>query len=70
MPQYRTNISSTILPHLNPIEQIWRQMKSEIKHYFLESKEFLQELAIETYNKSISGTKVYDKCLETFISKV
>ncbi|MBR0370796.1 MAG: transposase [Methanobrevibacter sp.] len=27
-------------PHLNPIEQIWRQMKREIKHYYLESKEF------------------------------
>ena len=66
-------------PHLNPIEQIWRQMKreikhyyleSEIKHYYLESREFLQELTIKTYNKSISGTKVYDKWLETFITKV
>ena len=47
-------------PHLNPIEQIWRQMKREIKHYYLESREFLQELTIKTYNKSISGTKVYD----------
>ena len=57
-------------PHLNPIEQIWRQMKREIKHYFLESKEFLEELTIKTYNESISGTKVYDKWLETFIPKV
>ena len=57
-------------PHLNPIEQIWRQMKREIKHYYLESRDFLQELTIKTYNKSISGTKVYDKWLETFITKV
>lgn len=57
-------------PHLNPIEQIWRQIKIEIKHYYLESKEFLQELTTETYNKSILGTKVYDKWLETFIPKV
>ena len=57
-------------PHLNPIEQIWRQMKREIKHYYLESKEFLQELTIKTYNESISGTKVYDKWLETYIPKV
>ncbi len=57
-------------PHLNPIEQIWRQMKREIKHYYLESREFLQELTIKTYNESISGTKVYDKWLETFITKV
>ena len=57
-------------PHLNPIEQIWRQMKRKIKHYYPESKEFLQELTIETYNESISETKVYDKWLETFIPKV
>ena len=57
-------------PHLNPIEQICRQMKKEIKHYYLKSKEFLQELTIKTYNESISGTKVYDKWLETFIPKV
>ena len=44
----------------NPLEQIWRQIKREIKHYYLESREFLQELTIKTYNKSISGTKVYD----------
>ncbi|MFM5882137.1 transposase [Methanobrevibacter gottschalkii] len=57
-------------PHLNPIEQIWRQIKREIKRYYLESKEFLQELTIRTYNKSILGTKVYDKWFETFIPKV
>ncbi|MFM5882939.1 transposase [Methanobrevibacter gottschalkii] len=57
-------------PHLNPIEQIWRQMKREIKRYYLESKEFLKELTIKTYNKSILGTKVYDKWFETFIPKV
>jgi len=45
-------------------------MKKEIKHYYLKSKEFLQELTIKTYNKSISGTKVHDKWLETFIPKV
>jgi len=57
-------------PHLNPIEQIWRQMKREIKHYYLKSKEFLQELTIKTYFESISETKVYDKWLEAFITKV
>ena len=45
-------------------------MKREIKHYYLESREFLQELTIKTYNESIFGTKVYDKWLETFITKV
>ncbi|WP_363139650.1 transposase [uncultured Methanobrevibacter sp.] len=47
-------------PHLNPIKQNWRQMKREIKHYYLESKEFLQELTINTYFESILDTKVYD----------
>ena len=57
-------------PHLNPIEQIWRQMKREIKHHYLESKEYLQELTIKTYKKTIIGTKVYDNWFKTFISKV
>ncbi|ALT67914.1 transposase [Methanobrevibacter millerae] len=57
-------------PHLNPIEQIWRQMKREIKHYYLKSKEFLEDLTIKTYTKSILDTKVYDKWFETYIPKV
>lgn len=57
-------------PYLNPIEQIWRQIKREIKHHYLESREFLQELTIKTYKESIYETKVHDKWLETFIIKV
>ena len=57
-------------PHLNPIEQIWRQMKREIKHYYLKSKEFLEDLTIKTYTKSILDTKAYDKWFETYIPKV
>ncbi len=38
-------------PHLNPIEQIWRQMKREIKHHYLESREFLQELTIKNLQR-------------------
>ena len=57
-------------PHLNPIEQIWRQMKREIKHHYLKSKEFLHELTINTYFESILDTKVYDKWFETYIPKV
>ena len=45
-------------------------MKREIKHYYLESKEFLQELTIKTYEESILDTKVYDKWFETYIPKV
>ena len=56
-------------PHLNPIEQIWRQMKREIKHYYLKSKEYLEDLTIKTYTKSILDTKVYDKWFETYIPK-
>lgn len=57
-------------PHLNPIEQIWRQMKRHIKYYYLESKEFLEELTINTYNEAINGTKVYKNWYETYIPKV
>lgn len=38
-------------PHLNPIEQIWRILKRRIKQYFLESKEFLEEIIIKLYDK-------------------
>ena len=57
-------------PHLNPIEQILRQMKREIKHHYLKSKEFLHELTTKTYEESILDTKVYDKWFETYIPKV
>ena len=66
MPQYVLIYLPPYSSHLNPIEQIWRQMKREIKDYYLESKEFLQELTIKTYNESISATKVYDKWLEIY----
>ena len=57
-------------PHLNPIKQIWRQMKREIKHYYLKSKEFLEDLTIKTYIESILDTKVYYKLFETYLPKV
>lgn len=66
IPQYVLIYLPSYSPHLNPIEQMWRQMKREIKDYYLESKEFLQELTIKTYNESISATKVYDKWLEIY----
>ena len=48
-------------PHLNPIEQIWRKMKREIKHFYLESKEFLHELTINMCKESILDTKYMPK---------
>lgn len=57
-------------PHLNPMEQIWGQMKRHIKYYYLESKEFLEELMINIYNEAINGTKVYKNWYETYILKV
>ena len=49
--QYYINIPSTVLSTSKPIEQIWRQMKREIKHHYLESREFLQELTIKNLQK-------------------
>ena len=39
-------------------------MKREIKNHYLESKEFLQELTINTYFESILNIRVYDKWFE------
>ena len=66
----RINILASILPHLNPIEQIWRQMKRQIKNHHLESKEFLEEITINTYNEVINRTNVYKNWYETYILKV
>ena len=44
-------------------------MKREIKHYYLESKEFLLELTIKTYNESISEPEVYDNRLKHLYQK-
>lgn len=57
-------------PHLNPIEQIWRILKRRIKQYFLESKEFLEELIIKIYDEIIENNNVIEEWYETYIPKV
>ena len=57
-------------PQLNPIEQLWRQMKNEIQRQYLESKEFLKDLTIKTFNETIKITNVYDTWYQTFITEV
>ena len=57
-------------PHLNPIEQIWRILKRRTKQYFLESKEFLEELIIKLYDEIIENNNVIDEWYETYIPKV
>lgn len=44
-------------------------MKREIKHHYLESREFLQELTIKTYKESIYETKVHDKWARNIYNK-
>lgn len=57
-------------PHLNPIEQIWRIEKLEIKKYFIKSKEFLEEKVSEIYNQIVSKKSLTDKWYNNFITKV
>ena len=40
-------------PHLNPIEQIWRTQKLEIKQYFIKTKEFLEEKVSKSFYKIV-----------------
>lgn len=57
-------------PQLNPIEQLWRQMKNDIQRHYLESKEYLEDLTLKTFNEIIKITKIYDKWYQSFIIKV
>ena len=57
-------------PHLNPIEQLWRMMKNRIKKYFLESKEYLEELTKKTFFESVNDGDIYKNWKKEFIPKV
>ena len=41
-------------PQFNPIEQVWKTCKIEIKRQYYESKEKLEKFFVETYFKVIN----------------
>ena len=52
------------------IKKIALHLNITLIYLYLKSKEFLEDLTIKTYTKSILDTKVYDKWFETYIPKV
>lgn len=57
-------------PHLNPIEQLWRMIKNEIKHHYLKSEEYLEELTKKTFKNTIKNNNISTKWYNSFIPKV
>ena len=54
-------------PFLNPIEDVWRKIKSELYKSFLKSLDFMENLFEEVFYEIIDSTTFYDEWLETYI---
>lgn len=54
-------------PHLNPIEQIWKDMKRELKKLYIESSEFLENKCISFFNKFQEENDYSKKWKEKFL---
>lgn len=57
-------------PQFNPIEQVWRTCKIEIKRKYYQSKEKLEEYFIETYFEVIENGNFFNWWEKTFLKKV
>lgn len=57
-------------PQFNPIEQVWRTCKIEIKRQYYESKEKLEKFFVETYFKVVSEGNFFNWWEKTFLKKV
>ena len=54
-------------PHLNPIEQVWRLIKAEVRLIYIESQAHLERIIMETFPIKVEEISV-DKWLDTFIN--
>lgn len=57
-------------PQFNPIEQVWRTCKIEIKRKYYESKEKLEKFFVKTYFKVVNGGNFFNWWEKTFLKKV
>jgi len=54
-------------PFLNPIEDVWREIKGELYKSFLKSLKFMKNLFEEVFYQIIDNTTFYEEWLETYI---
>lgn len=57
-------------PHLNPIEQIWRLIKRELKHHYIYSKEHMEHIIKKEFNKDVLNFSIIENWYEKYIIKV
>ena len=57
-------------PQFNPIEQVWRTCKIEIKRQYYDSKKILEKFFVKTYFKVINGGNFFNWWKKTFLKKV
>jgi len=53
-------------PYLNPIEQVWRLIKAEIRLTYVESQEHLEKIIMKAFPMKVEEISV-DKWIETYI---
>lgn len=54
-------------PHLNPIEQVWKNIKKHMANYFFDSIEKMQEIFEKEYYKIVNNTSFYENWIKKFL---
>jgi transposase len=57
-------------PHLNPIEQIWRLIKRELKHHYIYSKEHMEHIVKKEFYKNVLNFSIVENWYEKYIKIV
>ena len=57
-------------PQFNPIEQVWKTCKIEIKRKYYDSKDKLEKFFVDTYFKVLDGGNFFNWWEKTFLKKV
>lgn len=57
-------------PHLNPIEQVWRLIKRELKHHYIYSEEHMKNITIKEFFKQVLNFSILEEWYEKYIINV
>lgn len=57
-------------PHLNPIEQVWRLIKHELKHHYIYSEDYMKHITIKEFYKQVLNFSIIEEWYEKYIIKV
>lgn len=54
-------------PHLNPIEQVWRLIKAEVRMLYIENQAHLEQIITMFFSEKVNEISI-DKWIETYIN--